>query len=51
MKQYQQCLQHIIDHGQIVNDRTGVGTLSTFGYQMRYDLTAVSYTHLRAHET
>lgn len=39
MKQYQQCLQHIIDHGQIVDDRTGVGTLSTFGYQMRYDLT------------
>lgn len=38
MKQYQQLLQHILDKGTRHEDRTGVGTISTFGYQTRYDL-------------
>jgi thymidylate synthase len=40
MKQYHDLLQHILDHGVPQADRTGVGTLSTFGYQMRFDLSA-----------
>jgi thymidylate synthase len=38
MKQYQELLRHILDHGTRHEDRTGVGTISVFGYQNRYDL-------------
>ena len=40
MKQYHDLLNHVLNHGNIKTDRTGTGTTSVFGYQMRYDLNA-----------
>ena len=40
MKQYLELLRHIRENGTMKSDRTGTGTQSVFGYQMRYDLSA-----------
>ena len=38
MRQYHELMEHVLRHGVKKQDRTGTGTLSTFGYQMRFDL-------------
>ena len=38
MKQFHDLMKHVLEHGTVKEDRTGTGTKSVFGYQMRFDL-------------
>ena len=38
MRQYLDFMRHVYEHGTVKTDRTGTGTRSVFGYQMRFDL-------------
>ncbi len=40
MRQYLDLMRHVLDHGHQKSDRTGTGTVSVFGHQMRFDLSA-----------
>ena len=40
MRQYLDLMRHVLEHGHTKTDRTGTGTLSVFGHQMRFDLSA-----------